>query len=1032
VLAEAPGIAVLETMPPDVRAIVEAGFVPVQFGFGETIVREGDEADALYVITAGAARVSKRDDDGREVPLTTIGAGDALGEVALLTGGRRVATVRASGAVEALRLDRALFSAVVAGSPAVAEWAEAQLRRHHLRNFLILRSAFGSLPTAAVATLAEALEPADCPRGTHVIEEGSPAGPMYIVREGRLRALRVGPAGDIATVGLLREGDTFGERSLLAGEPRRATVEALTDCRLLSLAPEALTRLMDEVPDLRRELEERVARYDYRNVAHVPLDFAEELLPAQAEAQATAVAEERAALAATEEPPDEPDDDVFRRPARRLRFFPLVWQVDETDCGAACLATVCRYFGKRVPLPYVRTVARTGYEGTSLRGLVAGAEALGLVARSLKASKSRLEQLPLPAICHWEGNHWVVLYDTTSRHVRVSDPARGLVRIAREEWDRQWSGYCCLVAPTPALEEVPGPRPVFGWLRQFLRPHRRALVVSVLLALVAAGMQMLLPVVGGRIVDGAIAHHDRAQLNLLALAMAGLLAFGAGMMLMQRWLLARIAFRFDIETLDHVTAWLLSLPHSYMAARRTGDLERRLAGMRLVRLILVQDGVVALSAAAQVAVAVVLMLTYSLPLTAVYLALAPAYALAMVWSRRRLRPLLASLEDAFGRYAASQVDAIKGFESVKATGAEEALRHRMRRQFEHLSGRVYRGDLAVMRYDTFVELAAFSGLALILWVGGLLVLHGSLTVGQLVAFNGLVVLASGPITVLLRFWDDLQLVAVLLGRLDDVLAQEPEEGSGSSRRRPVPTLGGEVRLEGLTVLTDDVRPRAIVDELDLNITPGTTVAIVGRSGAGKSTVVRCLAGLTAPSAGRILYDGIDLATLDHRELRRRVGVVPQDTYLFDDTIAGNIAFGLDEADIEQVRWAARVADAADFIERLPLGYSTRIGEGGIRLSGGQAQRIAIARAVYRRPPVLILDEATAALDGDSERAVKESLDELLEGRTAIIVAHRLSTIRNADLIVVLEGGRIVERGTHQQLIERRGVYWYLVSQQIED
>ena len=356
----------------------------------------------------------------------------------------------------------------------------------------------------------------------------------------------------------------------------------------------------------------------------------------------------------------------------------------------------------------------------------------------------------------------------------------------------------------------------------------------------------------------------------------------------------------------------------------------------------------------------------------------------------------------------------------------------LRRQFDSLAGRVYRSDVAFMRYDAAVALVLFLTLALVLWVGGLLVVGGDLSVGELVAFNGLVLLAAGPAGELLRLWDEFQYASVLLGRLDDVLAQEPEQGADRSRLRPVPALGGRVSIHGLTVRTGGSPAVTILDDVTLEIEPGETVALVGFSGAGKTTLARCLLGLLPPTSGRILYDGADLDSLDHRQLRQRIGYVLQDDHLFDDTLAANIALGADEIDVEAVRWAAGVADAAGFIDRLPLGYETRVGETGVRLSGGQAQRVAIARAVYRRPAILILDEATSSLDADSERAVKQGIATLLGGRTQIVIAHRLSTVRDADRIVVLDRGRIVEQGTHAELVERRGLYWYMASQQVGD
>ncbi|MDH4130581.1 MAG: ATP-binding cassette domain-containing protein, partial [Gemmatimonadota bacterium] len=274
-------------------------------------------------------------------------------------------------------------------------------------------------------------------------------------------------------------------------------------------------------------------------------------------------------------------------------------------------------------------------------------------------------------------------------------------------------------------------------------------------------------------------------------------------------------------------------------------------------------------------------------------------------------------------------------------------------------------------------------------------------------------------------------VSVLLNRLDDIFQQEPEQGHDRSRLIPVKSLQGRIQLRGMGFRYGGPESPAILEDITFEVPPGTNVAIVGRSGSGKTTLIKCLAGLMEPTEGTIQYDGIDLKTLNYRDLRRKIGFVLQENHLFDDTIARNIGFGEEEPDLDRVMWAAQVANAREFIERLPLGYDTKIGESGIGLSGGQRQRVAIARALYHKPPVLIFDEATSALDTESERAVKENIDQLLHGRTSFVIAHRLSTVRNAAMLLVLERGRLVEQGTHDDLMRRQGLYYFLVSQQLE-
>ncbi|MGH2888746.1 MAG: cyclic nucleotide-binding domain-containing protein, partial [Solirubrobacteraceae bacterium] len=490
-LAELPALGVL---PPDVRDLVAASFQPIGYRFGETIVAAGDPADAFYVVCSGIARVVGCGDDGKEVSLGLLRPGDSFGETGLLDGAPRTATVRAAADVRALRLDAPVFRALVRLHPGVGEAFELQARARRLAGFLAVHSAFSCLPTKAILPLLQDLDTVDLAVGEAAVREGEPADCLFIVERGRLHALT--GAGDVRRdVRYLRSGDLFGERSLYLDEPRRATVEALESCRLLRLRRATFARLMDEHPAFRARVADLVRSYRLDRAAPVPLDFAD-LLPAAAVEAALA---ERPPAELVGAVPDLPaaGSATRRAPAhRRLRrpSFPLVRQLDEMDCGAACVAMVCRHFGRPVAASHIRMAIGTGADGTSLRGLQRGGEHVGLEVRAVKASKDRLNDLPLPAIVHWGGNHWVVLYALEGERAYVADPARGRRRVPVADLMEQWSGYAALPAATPALAKAPLGTANAGWLWALIKPHRRALLVGVVLAFVAAGLEMLFPV----------------------------------------------------------------------------------------------------------------------------------------------------------------------------------------------------------------------------------------------------------------------------------------------------------------------------------------------------------------------------------------------------------------------------------------------------------------------------------------------------------------------------------------------------------
>src|SRR5256712_2076927 len=581
------------------------------YEFGDVIVKQADPADSFYVLTQGRARALKIKPDGEEIPLGVLKPGDSFGEAALAEGGTRNATVRCSTAVDVLRIDRDDFMQLVGRVPELKQFVETTGRNRALQSFLYQFSNFGRLPTAVLRSMIDRLKPAAFEKGKLIIREGDDAGPLYVLQKGRARAF-TGVDGKERNLAFYRAGDFCGELSILNGSPRAASVQAFSDCELLSLEPAAVRDLRRRFPEFDKLLTERLALYQAKTEARVPLDFTTELLPAETQVhdKVELDGEQRPSETEGKEEPFADERGLFRKRGKRIRKIDHVLQIDEMDCGAACLGMICRYFGRKVSLPRIRQLCHTATDGTSLKALSRAATELGLAARALKISLRNLPLMPLPAIVHWEGNHWIVLHDVGEQFVRVADPALGLRKLPRREFEAKWTGYAALFDYTPAFERAPESKPTLAWVLPFLARFKVILLQVMGLAVAVSFLQLLFPVFTQMVVDKVIVENDIGLLKTILLGIFAALVFVQLATLAQEYLIAFAAVRLDTAILDFLSRKLLSLPMTYFTSRRTGDIQRRLDGARQVREFAVQQGVGALLAAVFLLGAVIMLDMY--------------------------------------------------------------------------------------------------------------------------------------------------------------------------------------------------------------------------------------------------------------------------------------------------------------------------------------------------------------------------------------------------------------------------------------
>jgi ATP-binding cassette subfamily B protein len=714
--------------------------------------------------------------------------------------------------------------------------------------------------------------------------------------------------------------------------------------------------------------------------------------------------------------------------------YACVRQNDQSDCGAAALATVALHHRRPIALHQLRDLAGTDRVGTNLLGLVQAAENLGFSARAVKGPYEALPRVPLPAVAHVlteEGlGHFVVVHRVGKNSVVAADPARGVETWSREQFCRRWTGYLLLLVPEAKGASPAAGAPVHPWRRflGLLSGHVPVLAEAFFCALLMAVLGVATSYFVQHLVDSVLVRSEVRLLNALALGMLAVILFQCLFGVLRQYLLAHVGRQVDLALMADYARHLLRLPLRFFETRQVGEILARLHDAAKVREAISGTSLTAVVDGTLVAVLVVVLWLYDLPLALLATAFVPLLVLSVMAhhpaSRRRAREAMEN--DA--RLSAHLVEDISAVETIKAFGAERARAEEGELRLVRLLKSVFSLQKLGISMDALgTGVTALAGVV-ILWYGGHRVISGALSIGQLLFFYSLLGYLLEPLTRLASVNLHLQEALVAVDRLYQVLDVEAE-AVGAAGKAPFRGVRDAIELKGVS-FGYGCRGN-VLEGVDLRIPAGKTVAVVGESGSGKSTLLKLLLGFYPPGAGRILVDGLDLRDYELASLRRRLGVVSQEPFIFNGTVRENIALGEPGATLEEVVGAARAAGLEEFIEALPQRYDTMIGERGANLSGGQRQRLAIARALLRRPDVLIFDEATSHLDTATERVIRENLKAALAGKTVVLVAHRLSTIKDADAIYVLHQGRVVEQGSHPELLARPGWYAALWRAQTE-
>ena len=722
--------------------------------------------------------------------------------------------------------------------------------------------------------------------------------------------------------------------------------------------------------------------------------------------------------------------------------FTFYHQFDSMDCGPTCLRMIAKHYGRTFSLGYLREKSYLDKNGVSLKGISEAAEEIGLRSLATKlsfeneANKPSLSVAPLPLIVHWNQNHFVVVYRISNRFVWIADPAHGKIKLKKDEFLKSWlkgssEGIALLIEPTADFhKDDDNVQETVGWsfLYPYITPHRKLIFQLIIGLFLGTIIQLIFPFLTQSLVDIGI---NTKNLNFIHLVLLGQLILFASQTIVnfiQSWILLHISVRINISLVADFLVKLMALPLGFFDAKHTGDLLQRVTDHKRIEVFLTESSLSVLLSVMSLFVFGIVLVIYSVPIFLIFLGFSALYFIWILIFMKQRRAVDYLSFQQLADNQSSLIELIQGIPEIKLQGSQ--LKRRWK--WANIQAKLFRTKMKSLSISQYQDAGAMSISQLkdilITFVAATSVLDGQLTLGMMLAIQYIIGQLNVPLQQLVGFIRSAQDAKISLERLFEVHRVQNEEDSQEQKVSIIPE--GDIILKDISFSYSPISS-LVLDKVNFTIPRGKTTAIVGTSGSGKTTLIKLLLGFYQPTAGQITVGHHPLHSIYQKIWRSECGVVAQDGYIFSDSIAANIAESDDTIDMEKVIHAATIANIMDFIETQPQGLNTRIGAKGNGLSQGQKQRILIARAAYKDSQLIFFDEATSALDANNERVIMNNLNEFLKDKTTVVVAHRLSTVKNADQIIVIDDGRIVEMGKHTELVKARRDYYTLIKNQLE-